>query len=200
MPSATRPTPLEPLAPLPHRARGHALIPAAAIAVVLAGALGAGTAKAEDALCKIALDAGEKTMRTPNHHYLTQTGGIYGSEGRRSESIYTGEASYILYDGTWRRSPIDLKTMLAQEQENRRNTRSEHCAHLRNEAVEGETAGVYSMHYENDVAKVDALVWISRSSGLMLREELDMDTGELGKSHTSMRIVYTGVRTPAGVS
>jgi hypothetical protein len=34
--------------------------------------------------------------------------------------------------------------MLEQEQENRRNTKNEHCARVRDEAVDGEAAGVFS--------------------------------------------------------
>jgi hypothetical protein len=83
------------------------------------------------------------------------------------------------------------------EQENRRNIKNEHCAHVRDEAVDGEAAGVFSTHYESEVAKVDALIWISRSSGLTLREELTFDTGELGKSHTSLQTRYSGVEAPA---
>jgi hypothetical protein len=104
-----------------------------------------------------------------------------------------------LVDGQWHRSPLDVKAMLEQEQENRRNTKNEHCARVRDEAVDGEAAGVFSTQYESEYAKVDALIWISRSRGLTLREELDMDAGELGKSHTSVRTAYSGVAAPAGV-
>jgi hypothetical protein len=172
---------------------------AAAIAVMLACILSASAARAEDAVCKAVFDAGEKTMQTPNHQYVTQTGGSFGSKGRRSESIHTGVASYLLVDGQWHRSPLDIKAMLEQERENRRNTKNEHCAHVRDEAVDGEAAVVFSTHYESEYAKVDALIWISRSSGLALREELDMDPGELGKSHTSVRTAYLGGQAPAGV-
>jgi hypothetical protein len=54
-------------------------------------------------------------------------------------------------------------------------------------------------YYESEYAKVDALIWISRSSGLTLREEIDMDPGGLGKSHPSVRTAYSGVAAPAGV-
>ncbi len=180
--------------------RCNTMASAATIAAVFACALGTGAARAEDAACKTAADAGEKTMRTPNHHYMTQSGGPYGSQGRRSESVYTGDASYLLFDGKWRRSPLDLKAMLEQEQENRRNAKNEHCTYVRDEAVDGEAAGLFSTHYESDFAKVDALIWISKSTGLVLREELDMDAGGFGKTHTSMRIVYSGVQAPAGVN
>ena len=82
---------------------------AAAIAVMLACILSASAARTEDAVCKAVFDAGEKTMQTPNHQYVTQTGGSFGSKGRRSESIHTGVASYLLVDGQWHRSPLDIR-------------------------------------------------------------------------------------------
>jgi hypothetical protein len=104
-----------------------------------------------------------------------------------------------LVGGKWHRSPLNIKAMVEQEQENRRNAKNERCAHVRDEAVDGEAAGVFSTHYESEYAKVDALIWISRSRGLALREALDMEAGELGKTHTSVRTVYSGVQAPAGV-
>jgi hypothetical protein len=57
-----------------------------------------------------------------------------------------------------------------------------------------------STHYESEYAKVDALIWISRSSGLTPGEELDMDAGDLGKSHTSARNAYSAVVAPVGAN
>jgi hypothetical protein len=171
---------------------------AAATAATLACILGASGARAEDAICKAVFDAGERTMQPPNHQYVTQTAGSFGIKGSRSESTHTGDASFVLVDGQWHRSPLNIKAMLEREQENRRNTKHEHCAHIRDEAADGEAAGAYSTHYENEFAKVDALIWICRNSGLTLREELDMDPGDVGKSHTSVRTSYSGVAAPAG--
>jgi hypothetical protein len=170
------------------------------ISAILACAMSVGAAHAEDPVCKTVFDAGETGMQTPNHQYVTQTGGTFGSTGHRSEIIHTIDASYVLVDGQWHRSRLDMKAMREQEQENRRNTKNARCAHVRDDAVDGEAAGVFSAHYESEYAKVDALIWISSSSGLTLREELDMDAGELGKTHSSVRTRYAGVQAPVGVN
>lgn len=170
-----------------------------ALPAILACAMSIGVAHAEDPVCKLVFDAGEKGAQVPNHQYLTQTGGTFGSTGRRSEIIHTADTSYILVGGQWHRSPLDIKAMQEQEEENRRNTKNAHCAHVRDEAVDGEAAGVFSAHYESEYAKVDALIWISRSSGLTLRHELDMDAGEMGKTHSSVRTKYSGIQAPLGV-
>jgi hypothetical protein len=48
--------------------------------------------------------------------------------------------------------------------------------------VNGEAAAVYSQHVETENDKMDVQVWISKSKGLPLREELDVDVGgKLGK-------------------
>lgn len=47
---------------------------------------------------------------------------------------------------------------------------------------------------------VGAEIWISRSSGLTLREELDIDACELGIYHSSLRTRSSGVQPPAGVN
>ncbi len=170
------------------------------IAAILACAVSIRAAHAEDPVCKMVFDAGEKGAQAPSHQYLTLTGGTFGSTGRHSEVIHTTDASYVLADGQWHRSPLDMKALRQQEEENRRNTKNARCAHVRDEAVDGEAAGVFSAHYESEYAKVDALIWISSSSGLTLRQELDMDAGEMGKTHSSVRTKYSGVRAPVGVN
>jgi len=157
-------------------------------------------ALAEDATCASVFNAGERTMQTPNHQYATQTGGPYGAQGKHVETIHLDGVSYIQVDGRWHKSPLDRQAMMAQERENRRNARNVHCEHLRDEAIDGEAAAVFSTHYENDVAKTDSLTWISKRSGVYLRQELDMNLGGLlGKTHTSIRTSYAGVQAPAGV-
>ena len=71
---------------------------------------------------------------------------------------------------------------------------------MRDEAVDGEAAGVFSARYETQYTKVDALLWISSSTGLTLRQEVDMDSGELGKTHSSVGTRYSGVQAPVGVN
>jgi hypothetical protein len=74
------------------------------------------------------------------------------------------------------------------------------CRYVREEAVNGEATVVYAAHSESEYAKVDMTVWISKSKGLTVRQDVDMDVGGLmGKSHTSSRYDYTNVAPPPGV-
>jgi hypothetical protein len=61
------------------------------------------------------------------------------------------------------------------------------CAYLRDEAVDGQTAAVYREQYKGDTGSTTATIWISRSSGRLLREEQDGDIkgNGKGKGHIS---------------
>ena len=68
---------------------------------------------------------------------------------------------------------------------------------MREESLNGEPAAVYKVHSETEAAKTDGQVWISKSKGLPLRQELDMDVGgSAGKSHREMRYDYANVKPP----
>jgi hypothetical protein len=68
---------------------------------------------------------------------------------------------------------------------------------LRSEAVNGEAAVVYSLHREPQDFKEDSQIWISKSSGLPLREEQDVDMGgQIGKQHNSGRFEYGNIQPP----
>ena len=88
--------------------------------------------------------------------------------------------------------------MLKQEEENIRDSKST-CRHVRDEMVNGEAAALYMGHSENDGVKSDAQTWISKSRGLPLKTEEDIDTGDGDKRHMSIRYEYSNVRAPAGV-
>jgi hypothetical protein len=66
---------------------------------------------------------------------------------------------------------------------------------LRDEAVNGEAAEVYSAHGENEGITSDSLVWISKSKNQILREEEDIDESGT-KFHESVRYEYTHVAAP----
>ena len=99
-------------------------------------------------------------------------------------------------DGTWTKSRLQTEDILQQEKENRANGKAT-CQFVRNEAVNGESAMLYAMHSENEFDKEDAQMWISKATGLPLREEMDTDVaGAIGKSHRSMRYEYNDVKPP----
>jgi hypothetical protein len=63
--------------------------------------------------------------------------------------------------------------------------------------VNGEAAALYMAHSENDDVKSDAQTWISKSKGLPLRTEEDIDTGGGDKRHMSIRYEYGNIQAPA---
>lgn len=59
------------------------------------------------------------------------------------------------------------------------------CSYLRDEVVDGEPAAVYREQYKASIGSTDATIWISKSSGRLLREEQDGDIAGKGKGHIS---------------
>lgn len=151
-----------------------------------------------DSDCQAALDAGDKLFTTPYHAFMTESGQGNGNEKPLThESIFAGDVLYILDDGRWRPSGMSNEVMKAMERRNRVNARNMSCHYLRDEAVEGEAAALYSTHQETVHGKIDSQTWISRSRGLVLRQEIDIETGRPnGKSHMSSRYEYDNVQAP----
>jgi hypothetical protein len=67
----------------------------------------------------------------------------------------------------------------------------ETCTYLRDEAVDGEAAAVYSDNFTGKAAKAEGQIWISKKTGLVLRQEEDVDLGAKGKGHQSIRFDYS---------
>jgi hypothetical protein len=74
------------------------------------------------------------------------------------------------------------------------------CRYLRDEPVNGEPAAVYSPHSEREDLEIksDGQLWISKSRGLPLRQELEiMESGDKPDvNHHSIRYESTNVRPP----
>ena len=148
--------------------------------------------------CKAVYDATGKLATVASHAYETETNPARpGSDASSVEMISTGGAIYITMKGKWKKSPMSMAAIHAQEEENWKIAKSISCKHLRDESVKGESATVYSMHSETDHTKADAQVWISKSKGLLLRQEDDLDLGDGDKRHHSIRYEYTNVQAPA---
>ena len=153
-------------------------------------------AQAADSACQAVSDVGRKVLTTPTHIYTTRTAAFSGGKPTTSESIYAGGAIYVKVNDRWTRSKITPQDILQQKKETDNSTKMT-CRYLREESVNGEAAAVYSQHIETENDKMDLQVWISKSKGLPLREELDVDVGgKLGKSHSSMRYEYGNVEPP----
>jgi len=155
--------------------------------------------------CQPVLDAMNKVFATPSHIYRTMSPvSKDGSKPRAgdttySETIYVGEAAYAKGVGSWRRSLVTVEQVKKMEEQNIKSSKYT-CRYLRDEPVNGEPAAVYSTHSEREDwgIKSDGQLWISKSRGLPLRQELEItESGDKPDvNHHSMRYEYTNVRPP----
>ena len=165
----------------------------AALSLLLIGE--AVTARAGDS-CQPVFDALDKVTITPRHTYTTLTAAFTHGKPRASETIVAEGKVYIRVDEKWRPSPASLQDMQEQQKENRQHTKGT-CQFVRNEMVGTETAAVYSIHTQSEGAKEDSQIWISKTSGLPLRDEQEIDVGgAFGKEHRSTRFEYGNIRPP----
>lgn len=161
--------------------------------LLIAASMASHYAMAADS-CQPVFDAMSKVLMTPSHVFSTEGAGTRAAAKPQSESIYFGGAIYVKLNGKWIRSKMTAQQMLEQEKENREHGKAT-CRYLREEVVGGEPAAVYSAHSENEDVKSDGQVWISKN-GLPLQEELDIDIGDPGKMHHSIRYEYSNVQVP----
>jgi hypothetical protein len=148
--------------------------------------------------CQLLFDALTKVATTPTHIYVTANDPSAGGKPRTYETIYSYGSVYMKVKGNWTHSPVTPQQVVKQEQENWQNGKLT-CRNLRDESVGGEEAAVYGMHDETSDPdqKFDGQVWISKSKGLPLRREQDIEGGnDAGKSHQSVRYEYGNVQPP----
>ena len=153
---------------------------------------------APDSTCQAVLDATERLFTTPFHMYSTTTNaGVENGKPISSEMVFAGGARYVLYNGKWNPSPLSTEEMKALEQRNLKNTTNMSCHVMRDDSVNGESATLYSMHSETTRSKNDDQIWISKSKGLILRQETDLYSNRgNGKTHLSVRYEYSNVQAP----
>lgn len=146
--------------------------------------------------CQPVFDALTKVATTPRHTYSTHTAAFTHGKPRTSETVMAGGKVYIRVNEKWMQSPVSPQEMVEQQRENHAHANGT-CQFMRNELVGSEAAAVYSMHNETADGKEDAQVWISKSTGLLLRDEQDVDLGSTrGKEHRSTRFEYGNIRPP----
>lgn len=66
----------------------------------------------------------------------------------------------------------------------------ETCKYLRDEAVSGEDANVYSDMFASKSGTANGTVWISKKNGWVLKREVDVDMVGVGKGHQSIVFEY----------
>ena len=165
----------------------------AAVAAVLT----AGAALGGDSTCKYLADANARIYTIPAHLYQIDAG---AGKTRTSELIYLNDKTYLEIGGKWHVSPMSPAKMA----EIRKETEDEEiktmtCRAVRDEAVNGEAATLYSAHQESPEGKRDSQIWISKSRGVPLKLEMDIDGGAHGKNHRNIRYEYANVQVPASV-
>ena len=145
--------------------------------------------------CQPVFDALMKVATTPSHSYTTSTG-LNGGTPTEAETIFANGQKYIRVRGKWMRIPVTSQDVVEQEKEKQQHGTST-CQFLRSESVNGEAAMLYSMHREYEGIKEDGKMWVSRSTGLLVRAEEDIDNrGNKVKDHRSTRFEYGDVRPP----
>jgi hypothetical protein len=147
-----------------------------------------------DPVCKVVLDANHKTLETANHVY---TDNLHGN-GKKvtGEMITVNGERYLLMNGKWMKSRMTVADTRAQEEENIKNAKVLSCKRTGDDTVGGEAATVYTEHTENEDTKSDGRIWISKSRGVILKEEIDLDSGDPIKEHISLRYEYGNVKAP----
>jgi hypothetical protein len=154
-------------------------------------------AQKDVASCKPLLDAAAKQASTPFHGYITTSAGVPGGKPRQDEMISAGGQHYFQYKGQWMRSKLDASALAKQGEENMRTATVVSCRRVRDESVGGVSAVVYSTHMVNEGITSDGMTWIAQGTGLTLRSDSDIDTGDGEKNHVSSRYEYTNVHAPA---
>jgi hypothetical protein len=135
-----------------------------------------------------------KVITTPSHIY-NKTVDERVSKTMESEAIYVGGEIFMMRDGKWSRSPITPERMQETQKQNREGANAT-CAYVRDEEINGQPAALYTTHAENPNVKSDIEIWISKSKGLPLKQELQMEFGGTGKRHTTVRYEYENVEPP----
>src|SRR5271155_1745391 len=152
-----------------------------------------GCAQAADPSCRATLDADEKLFTTPYHMYVSTTADYDHSKTKTTEAIYANKTMYVLVHGKWIVSPMTEH----DRQEARKNAQKSGglnatCKLVRDESVNGEAATVYSVHTQTPEDRTDTVIWISKTRGLPLKQEVDTDVGgSAGKSHITARYDFT---------
>ena len=161
---------------------------------VILASLAAPNVMAADS-CQPVFDALMKVARTPSHSYTTNIA-VNGGKSTEGETIFVNGQKYIRARAKWMRIPVTSQDVLEQEKEKEEKAKSA-CQVLRRESVNGEAAMLYSVHREYDKVKEDGQMWVSTTTGLLLRVEQDVDNrGNKKKEHQSTSFEYGNIRAP----
>ena len=166
--------------------RGHIFV-FSLLTSLMATALVAPSSAADS--CQPLADAISKLATTPTHIYSTMSEG--SDKPTNIEMIYVHGDVYGKVGSGWMRTNLKTQEMVAQTQDKEKGGS---CRYLKDESVGKEMAAVYSER--NQSGEAQSQLWISKNTGLPLREETDLSSGGKRTTHMSMRYEYVNVQAP----
>ena len=163
------------------------------ISLLFLFALSFGTCFASSPACQAVLDAVTKVYTIPVHLYTFSA--TSGGKTSSSEIIYANNFTYVQANGQWRASPVNQQEIKEMKKRAEADSTAR-CAIVREEPQDGENAILYSRHTTDESTKIDSQLWVSKKTGLPLKQVIDMDAGVSGKNHQSVRYDYVNVTVP----
>jgi hypothetical protein len=159
-------------------------------------ALAAAGAYAGDipAACQPVIDAVSKIDSTPSHAYNTTT---RAGTTKTSEVIHTSNSAYVFVEGKWTAIPTSPGQAAKQIQENLKNAKSVSCRLVKNETIDGQSAGLYETLVGDGADSSVNLMWISKSSGLPVHQKIQINPNGPDKTEYEIRFEYANVQAPA---
>ena len=114
------------------------------------------------------------------------------------EQYNTGATTYLFTpkDGKWSSMPSDAFSSAVSSEEYKQQMQKTECSVLLLESVDGEPAAIFQAVNADSGSTTKA--WISQTSGLVLRTEIDIDAGRGTKTHVSMSYDYKDIQLPLG--
>jgi hypothetical protein len=120
--------------------------------------------------CEPVLGSLQRVDTVPNHSFSDWTVGATRSS---EEAVFVAGSHYIKTGGRWSRQALHIRLRSNEEIAESKNK----CQLVRSEVVAGQDAFLYSMQpIGTEIPFNNFLVWISKASGLPLREEITIDT------------------------
>jgi len=178
------------------RIAGHSLC-----ALAFGAALGvlASQARADDAACQAVIEAVIKQASVPVHQKITIESAAAPGKPIQSEVIHVGDTLYMQVRGQWTARPYDRRKVA--EDTRQVMLKAEHsCTRVRSEAVDGQTAELYSVQSKSATGNTDSQVWISSATGLPLRQHTVVLEQGTTKMQHDVRFDYANVQAPSGVA
>jgi hypothetical protein len=161
-----------------------------AASLSLASALcGCGAARA--AGCPVIESAALKQATTPYHMVMDES----GDQTARREMIQTDTTTYMLMSDKWVSVPYDAQERVKDMQDTSKD-QTITCHNQGHDVVDGQPADHYVAQTKIDDGTTDADVWISPSTGLIVKER-SVHTEDGKKTVAEIRFDYTNVTPPS---